>query len=85
MLGNGDFNHLTINLKLDQHGYLGKYFWYPGSAIWENIFSILVVLLRERERERDSGFTKGVSDITAVSDVKNYVTLSMRDVVYFKT
>lgn len=52
MLGNGDFNHLTINLKLDQHGYLGKYFWYPGSAIWENIFGILVVLLRERERER---------------------------------
>ena len=74
MLGNGDFDHLTINLKLDQHGYLGKYFWYPGSAFE-----------RERERERDSGFTKGASDITAVSDVKNYVTLSMRDLVYFKT
>lgn len=70
MLGNGDFDHLTINLKLDQHGYLGKYFWYPGSAF---------------ERERDGGFTKEVSDITAVSDVKNYVTLNMRDVVYFKT
>lgn len=52
-------------------------------GIWENIFGIPVVLLRERER--DSEFTKGASDITAVSDVKNYVTLSMRDVVYFKT
>lgn len=50
-------------------------------GIWENIFGILVVLLRERER----GWVQQGSDITAVSDVKNYVTLRMRDVVYFKT
>lgn len=50
-------------------------------GIWENNVGILVVLLRERER----GWVQQGSDITAVSDVKNYVTLRMRDVVYFKT